>query len=224
MIKYIDSHAHYDDTRYNDDRDALLRRLHKNGAEKIINIGCTLKRSELSMKLSERYPFIYAAVGIHPSDVNALPGDYLERLRGWLADEKVVAIGEIGLDYHYDNVVRSRQQQVFAEQLELAASAGKPVIIHSRDATEDTLSILKKYKGISGVTHCFSGSAQTAKEILRLGLYISFTGVITFKNARRALEALEAVPLDRLCLKPTALIWHPSRIGASGATAVCSRI
>jgi TatD DNase family protein len=201
LLKFIDSHAHYDDPRFDGDRDELLRRLRDNGVERVINVGCTLERSKLSVELAEREAFIHAAVGIHPGDVNDTPDGYIEKIDGWLTHEKVVAVGEIGLDYHYDGVNPARQKRFFEEQLALAKERGMPVIIHSRDATEDTLKILKKYAGVSGVTHCFSGSPQTARVILELGLFISFTGVVTFKNARRALEALEVVPLDRLLLE-----------------------
>lgn len=201
MLKYIDSHAHYDDPRFDEDREELLNRIHENGVMKIINIGCTLKRSELSVKLAEKYPFIYAAVGIHPSDVNETPDNYIDILSEHLTSKKVTAIGEIGLDYHYEGVVRERQIRFFEEQLDLAEKNELPVIIHSRNAAEDTMSILKKRGEICGVMHCFSGSAETAREILKLGMFISFTGVLTFKNARKSLEALEAVPLDRLLLE-----------------------
>lgn len=196
----FDSHAHYDDERYDGEREQVIENLFNNGVCGIINIGCTLERSQKSVDFADKYEKFYAAVGIHPEDVEDLPSDYLETLRKWTENKKVVAIGEIGLDYHYEGYNREKQIEVFKEQLELAKTLDMPVIIHSRDATEDCMAILKEYKP-KGVMHCFSGSAQTAKEVLALGMSLSFTGVLTFKNARRALEALEVVPMDRLLLE-----------------------
>ena len=196
----FDSHAHYDDERYDGEREQVIENLFDSGVCGIINIGCTLERSQKSVDFADKYENFYAAVGIHPEDVEDLPADYLDTLRKWTENEKVVAIGEIGLDYHYEGYNREKQIEVFKEQLELAKELDMPVIIHSRDATEDCMAILKEYKP-KGVMHCFSGSAETAKEVLSLGMSISFTGVLTFKNARRALEALEVVPMDRLLLE-----------------------
>ena len=201
MLKYIDSHAHYDDEQFNSDRDELLTRLHENGVRNIVNIGCTIERSQYSIDLAEKYPFIYAAAGIHPEDAADAPSDYLRILEKMTENKKVVAIGEIGLDYHSEGFDRALQMRFFNEQLDLAEKVGLPVVIHSRDATEDTLDILKARKQVKGVMHCFSGSAETAKQILALGMNISFTGVLTFKNARKAVEALEVVPLERLMVE-----------------------
>lgn len=201
MLEYIDSHAHYDDERFDTDRDELLWRIHKGGVLKIVNMGCNILRSRLSVEYSEKYPFMYAAVGIHPEDVQNTPADYLERLKKWAVLPKTVAIGEIGLDYHYDGYDPELQKRIFEEQLDLAEELSLPVVIHSRDATEDTMRILQKRGTVRGVMHCFSGSAETARQVLALGMNISFTGVLTFKNARRAVEALEAVPTDRLMLE-----------------------
>lgn len=201
MLEYIDSHAHYDDERFDTDRDELLWRIHKGGVLKIVNMGCNILRSQLSVEYSEKYPFMYAAVGIHPEDVQNTPADYLERLKNWAVLPKTVAIGEIGLDYHYDGYDTELQKRIFEEQLDLAEELSLPVVIHSRDATEDTMRILQKRGAVRGVMHCFSGSAETARQVLALGMNISFTGVLTFKNARRAIEALEAVPTDRLMLE-----------------------
>ncbi len=202
MIKFIDSHAHYDDESYDTDRDELLKRMHnEKGVSRIINIGCSMERSKLSVELAERYPFIYAAVGIHPQDAETAPSDYLEIFAEYTKNEKVAAVGEIGLDYHYNGFSRETQCNIFEEQLDFAEKTGLPVIIHSRDALKDTMDILSKRRKINGVMHCFSGSAETAEQVLKLGMYISFTGVLTFKNARRAIEALEAVPLERLLLE-----------------------
>ena len=160
-----------------------------------------MERSEFSVELAKKYPFVYAAVGIHPEDASGAPSDYLEKIRRLAEYEKVVAIGEIGLDYHFEGYDREMQIRFFEEQLDLAKEMDLPVVIHSRDATEDTMNILGKRGEVSGVMHCFSGSAETAKQVLKLGMNISFTGVLTFKNARKAIEALKVVPLDRLMLE-----------------------
>lgn len=201
MLEYIDSHAHYEDPRFDADRDALLNKLHENGVKAIINIGSTVEYSRAGLELAGKYPFVYATVGIHPGDVEEAPANYLEELSDMAADEKTVGIGEIGLDYHYDGYDRKKQIKFFDEQLDLAGRLGLPVVIHSRGASEDTMNVLGARGKINGVMHCFSGSAQTAGRALKLGMHISFTGVLTFKNARKALEALEAVPLDRLLLE-----------------------
>ncbi|MGN0599546.1 MAG: TatD family hydrolase [Oscillospiraceae bacterium] len=201
MLTYIDSHAHYDDEQFDFDREELLLRLHKGGVRNIVNIGCTVERSQFSVELAKKYPFVYAAVGIHPEDASDAPSGYLDIIRRMAEYEKVVAIGEIGLDYHFEGFDREMQLRFFEEQLDLAKEMGLPVVIHSRDAAEDTMNILKKRGEVSGVMHCFSGSAETAKQVLALGMNISFTGVLTFKNARKAVEALKVIPLDRLMLE-----------------------
>ncbi len=201
MLEYIDSHAHYDAEQFDPDRDELLERIHKAGVKNIVNMGCNMERSRISVEYSQKYPFVYAAVGIHPEDVEGVPEDHLDRLREWARLPKTVAIGEIGLDYHYEGYDPEIQKKFFEEQLDLAQELSLPVVIHSRDATEDTMDILRKRSKVNGVMHCFSGSAETARQVLALGMNISFTGVLTFKNARRSIEALEAVPLDRLMLE-----------------------
>lgn len=201
MLTYIDSHAHYDDEQFDGDRDELLNSLHENGVRNIVNIGCSLERSQFSVDLAEKYPFVYAAVGVHPEDAPDTPDGYLSKIEFWTANPKVVAIGEIGLDYHYEGFDRELQMRFFEEQLDLAEKSGLPVIIHSRDAAEDTMNILRKRGTVKGVMHCFSGSAETAKQVLELGMNISFTGVLTFKNARKAVEAVKVIPLDRLMLE-----------------------
>ena len=205
----FDTHAHYDDVRFNEDRDELIRSLPSKGVSGVINIGCTLPRSQKSVDLANKYEFFYAAVGIHPSDVADLPADYTDRLKSMAQNEKVIAIGEIGLDYYYDGYDKDLQIKIFKEQLELARELDLPVVIHSREATQDMMEILKKYQP-RGVMHCYSGSAETAKEILSIGMYISFTGVITFNNARRAVEACEVIPMDRLVLETDAPYMAPT--------------
>lgn len=201
MTKLIDTHAHYDDEAYDRDRDLLLKRLFEESVEKLITVGCALDRWEDTVRLAESYEGIYGAVGIHPEDIYELPDDYLEQIENLVKNPKIVAIGEMGLDYHYENFDREKQIKVFTEQLRLADKLDMPVIIHSRDAVEDTMRILRTEKPKKAVMHCFSGSREIAAEVLSLGLYISFTGVLTFKNAKKAVEACELAPLDRLMLE-----------------------
>lgn len=200
MIKTIDTHAHYDAEEFDADRDELLTQLFAESVDSIITMGCSLKSSAAALKLAEKYERMYAAVGIHPDDCENLPDDYISQIKTLAANKKVRAIGEIGLDYHYDGFSREKQIACFKEQLKLAQELDFPVVIHSRDATKDTLDILAEYRP-RGVVHCFSGSAETAREILRIGLMISFTGVLTFKNAKKAVEACEVIPLDRIMLE-----------------------
>ena len=201
MIKLTDTHAHYDDEDFDSDRYELLDRLFEESVNKIVSVGCAYDRWQPTLELAERYEGVYAALGVHPEDIYDLPDDYLRRLEELSKHPKVKALGEMGLDYHYENYDRERQIKVFREQLQLADSLSMPVIIHSRDATADTLEILRDLRPKKAVMHCFSGSAEVAREILSMGLYISFTGVVTFKNARRAVEACAEVPLDRLMLE-----------------------
>ncbi|MBQ8904041.1 MAG: TatD family hydrolase, partial [Oscillospiraceae bacterium] len=153
MLEYIDSPAHYDDEAFDSDRDELLVRVHEGGVKYIINMGCNMERSRFSVEYANRFPFIYAAVGIHPEDVDKAPANYLEQLRKWAADPKVVASGEIGLDYHYDGYDADLQKKIFEEQIDLAAELDLPFVIHSRDETEDTLNILRKRVRVNGVMH-----------------------------------------------------------------------
>lgn len=199
-LKVIDTHAHYDDSAFDDDRYELLGNILQNSVDSIITIGTSLEKSRFSVEIADNFDRVYASVGIHPEDCCNLPENYIEQLREMSKHEKVVAIGEIGLDYHYDGYKKKEQIECFKRQLELADELSLPVIIHSRDATQDTMDILREYKP-NGVMHCFSGSAETAREIISLGMMISFTGVVTFKNARKAIEACSVVPMDRLMLE-----------------------
>ncbi|MEG0898157.1 MAG: TatD family hydrolase [Oscillospiraceae bacterium] len=201
MIKNIfDSHAHYDDEDFDEDRNKLLLNMADNGIEYILNASSDIVSSRNSVDLAEKYPFIFAAVGVHPQSAQTYSNEIEAELIELSKLKKVVAVGEIGLDYHYDDTNKIFQLIAFEKQLLLAEELDLPVIIHSRDATEDTLSLLKKYKP-RGVVHCFSGSAETAAEIIKLGMYIGFTGVITFKNAKRAIEAAKIIPLDKLLVE-----------------------
>lgn len=165
-----------------------------------MTIGADLATSQAAVALAERHPFLWAAVGVHPHGAAQLPPDWLQQLEGLSAHPKVRAIGEIGYDYHYDGDWKEAQRAAFEAQLQLAARLEKPVVIHDREAHGDTLELLRRYRP-AGVVHCYSGSAEMAKEVLSLGMYIGFTGVVTFKNARRALEAAAVVPLDRLLVE-----------------------
>lgn len=196
----FDSHAHYDDARFDEDRDALLSSLPGKGVCGIIDIGCDLESSRKAVALAEKYPYVWAAVGYHPEQAALRTDEGLAELRQLLSHPKVVAIGEIGLDYYWPEPDHETQKRVLIEQLKLARELQKPVILHVRDASEDALTILKAHP-VRGVMHCFSGSPETAREVLKLGLYIGFTGVLTFKNARKPVEACAAVPLDRLLLE-----------------------
>lgn len=197
----FDTHSHYADSAFDGDRDELLAALPDKGVRFAALAGSSMQDSAENVALAQKYGYIYAAVGVHPESVDETPSDYREKLTELVkSSEKVRAIGEIGLDYHYENYDRDKQILFFRQQLELASELSLPVIVHSRNASEDTLDILKEYRP-AGVVHCFSGSAEVAKEVIKLGMYIGFTGVLTFKNAKKALRALEVVPLDRLLLE-----------------------
>lgn len=201
MNNIFDTHAHYADHAFDSDRDKLLAMLPEKGIKYIMLASSSVEDTVENARLAEKYNYIYAASGVHPESVDTNPENYLDIVQNTaLSCSKVKAIGEIGLDYHYDGYDRDKQIKIFEEQLVLAKKLDLPVIVHSRDACEDTLNILKKHKP-SGVVHCFSGSAETAKEIIKLGMYIGFTGVLTFKNAKKAIQALKVVPLDRLLLE-----------------------
>lgn len=199
--QFFDSHAHYDNGRFREDRDQLLNAMTGHNIGRIMNVGCDLTSSLASVALAEKYDFIYAAVGSHPDDADHVDDSVLTMYRQLCGYPKVRAIGEIGLDYYYEDVPRAVQQEAFRRQLELARELQMPVIVHQRDAYEDTLKILDGYPDVKGVFHCFSGSLEYAKEVIRRGWYVGFTGVITFKNARKAVEVAQWVPLDRLLIE-----------------------
>lgn len=209
MYKNIfDTHAHYDDERFDEDRDELLSSLFSGSVSNIINCGCDLKSSLTSLSLAEKYQNLYAAVGVHAHEANECSKEDLEEIQKLYSHEKVVAVGEIGLDYHYDFSPRDRQIEIFSYQVELANKLNLPVIIHDREAHEDTYETLRRYRP-KGVIHCFSGSKELAKETIGLGMYIGLGGAVTFKNARRPLEVAEYVPLDRLLLETDAPYMTP---------------
>ncbi len=196
----FDTHAHYLKEDFGGDLLPLLERMPEMGVEKIMAVGYSLESSREELELARRFPFMISSAGIHPENCAELPPDWLSQLEELLAAPEVRALGEIGLDHHFEGFDRSLQAEVFEQQLILAQRLSIPVIIHSRDAWGDTMELLRKYKP-RGVVHCFSGSAETAREIVRLGMYVGFTGVLTFKNSKKAWAACEAVPPDRLLLE-----------------------
>lgn len=206
---YFDTHAHYDDEAFDKDRDALIQSLPDAGIALVLNPGADMASSRTAVALSQKYSHMYAAVGVHPHEAKQMiPADFTE-LEALSKHDKVMAIGEIGLDYFYDHSPRDIQKQRFRDQMALAQALKLPVIIHDRDAHEDCLQIVKEFRGVCGVYHCYSGSWEMAKILLNLGYYLSFNGVITFKNARRSLEVIQKMPLDRLMLETDAPYLSP---------------
>ncbi|MBP3327466.1 MAG: TatD family hydrolase [Clostridia bacterium] len=200
MNNIFDSHAHYDSEAFNDDRKELLNALQGQGVCGIINCGSDMASSLASLELADEFDYIYAACGVHPHEAESCKQGYLPVLKKLCMEKKCVAVGEIGLDYHYDFSPRDIQKKVFEQQLVLAKELDLPVIIHDREAHEDTFELLKRYKP-KGVVHCFSGSAEMAKEVIKLGMYIGLGGAVTFKNARKPLEVAAVVPSDRLLIE-----------------------
>ncbi len=201
MNYLYDTHAHLDDEQFDMDRAEIIQKIKNAGVGRLNNIGADMVSSRTSIALSEENDFIYAVVGVHPSEVGNMTEADIDELRAMSKHEKVVAIGEIGLDYHYDDTDPESQKKWFRKQLDLAKELNMPVVIHDRDSKGECLAILKEKEIHNGVVHCYSGSAETAKEILALGLHISFTGVLTFKNAKRAIDALKVIPLDKLFIE-----------------------
>lgn len=197
---FFDTHAHLDSHYYNSDREALLEALPAAGVALVVDPGCDEESSRFALSLAERYPYIYAAVGVHPQELSGYCGS-LDAIRAMAQHPKCVAIGEIGLDYYWDATHKREQEALFRAQIELALELCKPVIVHDREAHGDTLAIVLDYPALRGVFHCFSGSAEMAKELIKRGWYLGFDGPITYKNARKTLEALEACPLEQIVLE-----------------------
>jgi TatD DNase family protein len=199
----FDTHAHFDDERFDDDRDEVIRKAHESGVSYILNASSDMDSSRKSMALADKYDFIYAAVGVHPHSAGEMKEDDLKILAGYASHPKVVAIGEIGLDYYYDNSPRDVQKYWFARQIGLAREVGLPVVIHDRDAHEDTLAIIRAEGAseVGGVFHCYTGSVEMAKEVLKNNFYIALGGAVTFKNARKLLDVAKFVPEDRLLIE-----------------------
>lgn len=203
MTAIFDTHAHYDDEAFDEDRDSLLEELPKQGIAKVVNVGASLSSCKAARRLAERYDYIYCALGVHPSDTAELTEESFEWLRKQCDYEKCVAVGEIGLDYYWDEPDRDIQKKWFVRQLRLARECKKPVVIHSRDAAKDTVDIMtaEKCQEIGGVIHCYSYTKETARAFLDMGFYIGIGGVLTFKNARKLVETAEYVPMDRIVLE-----------------------
>ena len=199
----FDTHAHYDDDAFDEDRDELLSGMREQNVEYIVNVGASMASSERSMKLAEKYPFVYAAVGVHPDEVGELNEEKFEKLRQWTTHEKVKAVGEIGLDYYWDKEKHDLQKHWFMRQMELASECSLPMIVHSREAAKDTLDmvIAAKPLELSGIIHCYSYSVEQAREYLNMGYYIGIGGVVTFKNAKKLKEVAEYTPLSQIVLE-----------------------
>ena len=208
----IDTHAHYDDKRFNADRDEVIQAVKAGGGELIINAGANLRSSRSSAALADKYDFMYATAGVHPHDAERTPDDTLEVLAGLLENEKVVAVGEIGLDFYRGFSGRDAQRYWFKKQMDFAADVGYPVVVHDRDAHGESLEMARRYK-LTGVFHCFAGSVEMARELVKLGYMMSFGGVATFANARTCTEVLKAVPADYILLETDCpyLAPHPKR-------------
>ena len=205
MIENIfDSHAHYDDEKFDEDRDELLSSLPSRGVKAVLNCAVDFKTADFAYELSQKYPYIYCAAGIHPQEVNAETKtnkeDFEDVLVKMLNRDKCVADGEIGLDYYYDTTFSEKQNEILERQIKLAKDLDLPVIIHDREAHQDTLNLLKKYQP-KGVVHCFSGSVEMANEVIKLGMYIGLGGAVTFKNAKKPVAVAAAVPEDRILLE-----------------------
>lgn len=198
----FDTHAHYDDESFDADRDAVLTALPEQGVGLILNPGCDVEISRKAVRYAAAYPHVYAAVGIHPENCGGCTAGDLDAIRALAQLPKTVAIGEIGLDYYWaENPPRDFQQQVLRQQLALARELALPVIIHDREAHADTLAIVREFPGVTGVFHCFSGSPEMARELLKMGWYLGFDGPVTYKNARRAPEVAAVTPLDRMLIE-----------------------
>ncbi|MDH5739370.1 MAG: TatD family hydrolase [Nitrospira sp.] len=199
----FDTHTHLHDARYNDDREAMIARARESGVEAFLTIGCDLATSQAAVSLADHYPFVYASVGVHPHEVKHIQDTWYDEFRRLARNQKVVAYGEIGLDYHYNHSSPKEQRDRFREQVQLARELTLPVIIHTREAQEDTVTILREERAseIGGVFHCFSGDARLAKEALELGFYLSFSGILTFHNATALREIAKQTPLDRVLIE-----------------------
>lgn len=202
-MRIFETHAHYDDEWFDEDRDELINKMCANGISPIVNIGCSMENSRHIIEMIKTYDFIYGTVGVHPSDIRNLTETDMEELKQMSVDDKILAIGEIGLDYHYDDVDKEKQKYWFVRQLHVAKDVDLPVVIHSRDAAKDTLDIVKSEhaNAMGGVIHCFSYGKELAREYLNMGYYIGVGGVVTFKNANKLKEVVEYSPLECIVLE-----------------------
>ena len=210
----IDVHAHYDDKRYNDDRDEVINKVKQSGIDRIINSGSSIRSSKTSAELAKKYDFIYATVGVHPHETDRTPDNTLDILADLLKNKKVLAVGEIGLDFFHDFSDRNSQRLWFKKQMDVAAEVKYPAVIHDRDAHGECLEMAKRYKGIvKGIFHCFAGSVEMAKELVKLDYMMSFGGVVTFANAKTCREVIKEIPIDYILLETDCpyLAPHPHR-------------
>lgn len=196
----FDTHSHYDDEKFNPDREDLIESLQSQGVSNVVSCGCDIDTTEFNFDLAQKYDFMYFAAGFHPECLEGANLNDLDIIKKFAKNNKCVAIGEIGLDYHWMSSTKEIQKDFFTAQIQLAGEMDLPVIVHDREAHGDTLDILKKYKP-AGVVHCFSGSKEMAREVVKLGMYIGLNGVVTFNNARKSLEVVKEIPLDRLVLE-----------------------
>lgn len=203
MNMIFETHAHYNDEAFQEDREEIFAQFPEKRIGTVVNIASDLKSIEECLDLAHRYPFMYCALGIHPSDCGPLTEGQLEAIREKLADPRVVAVGEIGLDYYWDDTYRDTQRYWFGRQMEMARDAELPVVIHSREAAQDTLALMKEHRAeeIGGVVHCFSYSVEIAREVVKMGFFIGVGGVVTFKNARKLKEVAEQVPIENIVLE-----------------------
>lgn len=201
-MELFDTHAHLSDEAFSLDRHELIPKLHEAGVTRMIDVACDVRTADNTVELLDRYPFMYGTIGMHPHDVSCMDNAMMDKIVNYIQHEKMLAIGEIGLDYHYDLSPREQQRKWFAEQLELAKQLGYPVVLHIREAFGDCMDILRAHRdGLHGVMHCYSGSVETAYECIDLGLRFSFGGAVTFKNARKSVEVVERLPLDSILLE-----------------------
>lgn len=226
---YFDTHTHLDDDKFREDREAVIEKVRESGVELAVNVGSGIEESESSIALAERYDFIYAAVGVHPGNTGTMTDEDLEKIKQMASHKKVVAIGEIGLDYYYDEPERDVQKIWFRKQLELAKELNMPYIIHDREAHADTLDIIREVGYTKGVMHCYSGSVEMAKVLLKMGFYISIAGQVTFKNAPKLQEVAKFVPVENLLIETdspylTPVPFRGKRNDSSNVAYTCAKI
>lgn len=197
----FDTHAHLNDPAFDPDREELMAGLADKGVGLVMNAGCSLESSRDIVNMTARYPWLYGSVGSHPDAADEVNEEVIEEYRKLCQNEKIKAIGEIGLDYYYEDIPREIQQKAFRMQMQLAKEVDLPVIVHEREAHDDGMRIVKEFPGVTGVFHCYSGSAEMARQLVKMGWYIGFTGVLTFKNARKAVETAASIPLDRIVIE-----------------------
>ena len=197
----FDTHAHLNDPAFDPDREALMNGLADKGVGLVMNAGCSLESSRDIVNMTAKYPWLYGSVGSHPDSADEINEEVIEEYRKLCQNEKIKAIGEIGLDYYYEDIPREIQQKAFRMQMQLAKELDMPVIVHEREAHDDGMRIVKEFPKVTGVFHCYSGSAEMARQLVNMGWYIGFTGVLTFKNARKAVETAASIPLERIVIE-----------------------